>query len=34
MIIYIYEGDWAIGYMDGDRPVYFLNPVHASCTEG
>jgi len=28
-MIYVYENEYAIGYMDGDRFVRFLTPIRA-----
>lgn len=31
MIDYVFEGEWCIGYMDGDRLVRFITPIRAEC---
>ena len=28
-MLYVYENEYAIGYMDGDRLVRFLTPIRA-----
>ena len=28
---YVFEGEWCIGWMDGDRLVRFINPLPAHC---
>jgi len=33
-MLYIYENDYAIGYMDGDRFVRFLTPLRAEMVDG
>ena len=30
-MLYVYENGYAIGYMDGERLVRFINPIKADC---